>query len=292
MSNLLYSLLDRVALRRRILEWVPLAAFRSRARGRRRSAFRERHADIAEHPLCRDQVLQHSLCRLPEEAFGLEASRQVIAQLVAAGAEAWRWPPRHDVLEAEQILGQYPPAYVLGLDPDLLDLAEAYLEEPCFYLSCCLKRERLGQSLTGTRQWHMDIEDDRMLRLIIYLNEVGEKDGPFQYLSTDRSDSVRKASGYRSGYLSDAVLSVFAPEEEWQSVCGVGGALFAFDGTRIFHRACPPSATERLSLTLSYASRHPRQIYYGSRLKRGTRRRLLESLSKRQQACVPPPLLF
>jgi len=149
-----------------------------------------------------------------------------------------------------------PAVYRLGLDERLLRIAELYLGEPCFYMGISAKRERVSPRQAGTRQWHMDIEDDRMLRFLIYLSDVDEAAGPFNYVP---SACQRTATG---GF----------------------GTLLACDGTRIFHRAGWPTGRKRLSLSMTYSSRHPRQIMRPVRLRWPSRNRLLETLTER----IPP----
>ncbi|HVF93167.1 MAG TPA: hypothetical protein VM900_02520 [Sphingomonas sp.] len=230
---------------------------------------------------------QRGVHLLPDDAPLTSSIADTVGALIAQGHGAWDWGHGNDLLESDDILAQNPAAYRLGLEPVLLDIAEDYLSEPCFYMGCSLKRERVSPSNAGTRQWHHDIEDDRMLRLIFYLNPVQEGGGPFQYIDAARSRAAHAALGYRSGYLSDAAMQPAVPCDDWVSVQGAAGMMIAFDGTRVFHRATRPLADDRFSLSITYSSRYPRQILRQVRLRTASRRKLVASLTERQRACLP-----
>ncbi len=221
----------------------------------------------------------------------LERDSALVEQLSAQGSDGWDWQGSN-LLESDEILNQNVPTYRLGLNPALLDVAEAYLGEPCFYMGCSLKREEVGPFTGGTRQWHLDIEDDRMLRIIIYLNDVQDGGGPFQYIDAARSRLARSRLDYQSGYLSDAVMRTVIDEDRWASAYGCPGMIVAFDGTRVFHRVARPEVASRFSLSLTYTSRYPRHVFRQVRLRSSSFRAVYPDLSERERACLPTPRWF
>jgi len=286
-SDMFSYLINRAALRSRLLRLKPIAAFRRRASAARRRAFR---ATTGISPAARTVsagVKEKGVHLLPEVTPLLGPGASVIAGLIARGSAAWDWAPGRDLLESDDILVRNADVYALGLDAVLLDLAEDYLGEPCFYMGCSLKRERVSPSKGGTRQWHHDIEDDRLLRLIFYLNDVEEGGGPFQYIDVAASRLAGSRLAYRSGYVGDAAMRSAIRDDSWTSVRGGAGLMIAFDGTRVFHRVSPPVSADRFSLSITYSSRHPRQILRQVRLRPASRRRLLANLSDRERACLP-----
>jgi hypothetical protein len=200
---------------------------------------------------------------------------------------AWNWGDDRDILETDDIFSQKPSTYYLGFEPSLLDAAEDYLHEPCFYMGCSLKRERVSSSNVGPRQWHCDIEDDRMFRVILYLNSVDDGEGPFEYIDSRRSQIAIDKLAYQSGYISDEAMRPIIRQADWISVRGPAGTTIAFDGTRVFHRVSQPITKDRFSLSLTYSSRHPRQIFRQVRLRAAMQRLLVKSLDERQRACLP-----
>jgi len=62
----------------------------------------------------------------------------------------------------------------------------------------------------GARQWHLDVED-RMLKIIIYLNDVNLHGGPFEYIPKYSSSLLSQSLNYSSGLLSDEVMKTVVP---------------------------------------------------------------------------------
>ena len=82
--------------------------------------------------------------------------------------------------------GRRPHPLPWGLSDHLLDLAECHIGLPVRYLGMEVKRE-LVQSAAGrnhevVRRWHLDHEDRRILKVIVYLSDVDAGAGPFGYI--------------------------------------------------------------------------------------------------------------
>lgn len=217
----------------------------------------------------------------------LDSSSQAALQWLVAFAAS---EARFSKVESDALVDLSPAAYQLGLSEMLLDAAEAYLGGPCLYLGATLKRETADGQVYGSRSWHRDVEDERMLRILIYLSDVGPGGGPLEYVPAPISGEALTRTGYRSGYLADASMRRMVEPRSWTEVHGgVGDAVF-FDGARILHRAQPPRVADRYSFTLGYTSRKPLELRLTARLSKDRHRRLAGDLSPRQAACLPPPL--
>jgi hypothetical protein len=287
------SIVGRV--KRRLLTSVPLRKLRSYRREARIRAFKQEEASRSLHSSEKIRSLrEEGACALDPASAGElldDLGKAALSSLLPALGMAELWA-RGETIDSENLLASMPDLYLLGLARRLLDLAEAYIGQPCMYLGALLKLERADGQLQGTRQWHTDTEDERMLRIIIYLNDVGEGGGSFQYLPAHSTLQAAKAIGYAHGYLSDPQLSRVAPTELWKSVHGPQGTMIIFDGTKIFHRAQSPVNSERTSLTLSYTSRRPLELKCAARLSRLTRRELLKRIPDSFDAYIPRPLLM
>lgn len=180
----------------------------------------------------------------------------------------------------------HPVIYRFGLEERLLDIAESYIGLPPMYLGVEFKRERADRRAIDVRQWHRDVEDRRMLKIILYLNDVSATGGPFQYVRKDASDRAVAALRYRSGYVSDEAMHTVVPRREWRTCTGNRGSAVLSDTCRIFHRATPPISQDRFSLTFSYSSRHPVQTYETVVFSAEQMRPILDGLSERQRSCV------
>jgi hypothetical protein len=214
--------------------------------------------------------------------------RKCLDQLMQSCAEQWPWPGYGNHLNPEDVLAAEPALYHMGLAAELLDLAESYLGEPCLYLGPVLKREPADGKAEGTRQWHTDVEDDSIFRLLIYLSPVGPHDGGFEFVTMAETAELKRDHRYRSGYLPDAKLRELAPGIKSECCCGSSGTAIMFDGAKVLHRAGTPRRKERRSLTFTYVTRRPLQIFGPSRLTRNTKAALWSTLSDRERACIPP----
>ena len=182
---------------------------------------------------------------------------------------------------------QMPPAvYAAGLAPPLLALVERYVQTPVLYLGAAAKCERADGAAVNQRLWHTDMEDLQVVRLIVYLSPVEADDGPFEYLPAARSAEVRDRLRYRSGYLTEAIADRHIPPEERVAATGQEGAVIAFDGARLFHRAKPPVRRDRYSVTYSYTSRWPLELRATARPHALLRAALIH-LPALVWACVP-----
>lgn len=173
------------------------------------------------------------------------------------------------------------PLYMAGLDPRLLELAERYIGLPPLYLGFEIKVEFPDGRAGGTRNWHRDLEDVRALKVVAYLTDVDEDDGPLQYVPENAP--VFLASANLGIHCDDDIdtdhkVSCTAPAK----------SVIIFDGARLVHRVKPPTGTRiRRSLMYSYTSRRPLQIFAGARPSAEAKRELRKVLTKPQFACIP-----
>jgi len=150
------------------------------------------------------------------------------------------------------------PPYEWGLAEENLDLAERYIGLPVYFLGVAVRRERAdGDAAYNTRRWHMDIDDRRMLKIIVYLDDVGDGCGPFEYLNRNASDHAARIFRYSAGLVSDAAMARVVPAADWVQVTGPRLTAIFVDPKRLFHRVQPPTKADRYSLTFTYTSTTP-----------------------------------
>lgn len=283
-TNALSYLIDRAAFSRR---------FHYLTKAHRRRIGSDRR-DVPAMPVgaLGEMLLDGAVARVRFESLGAlldEGGRRQIGELIEQCARGWSW--QSDVLLPQDVASQLPGLYLLGLSPAMLAAVETYLEQPCLYLGAALKIERVSPA-RGNRLWHMDVEDLRMLRVLIYLNDVNEKDGPLEVIPPDQSDQARAALGYRSGYVRDERMAQVVPPVHWAGCLADEGDALIFDGSRLFHRAQPPVERERFSLTFSYSTRRPLQVYRKARLLDRTQRPLLHQLAPDLRPYLPRARVF
>jgi hypothetical protein len=180
-----------------------------------------------------------------------------------------------------------PSVFKWGLAAENLDLAEGYIGLPVRYLGVEVKRERAGGSdVEMIRRWHMDIEDHRMLKIIIYLNDVDDDGGPFEYLDRERTVAVIRALNYRDRYQLGYAIDQVVPDRTGRRLTGARLTAVYADTCRILHRATAPTAEDRYSLTFQYSSMTPRHAFPHCMLGADALWRLGDELTTRQRRAL------
>lgn len=184
-------------------------------------------------------------------------------------------------------LASDPTLFMWGLSEDLLDLAECHIGLPPRYLGVEVKREIVnpaaGHSHAAVRRWHLDHEDRRILKIIVYLSDVDNASAPFEYVDLPTSQSILCTRGrpYRAARLDEAVRAEI-PGPKRRQVTGSRMTAIYVDTGQVLHRVCPPQESERYSVTFAYCSRSPLLTYPQLTLPGAALRRLRDYLSPRQ----------
>jgi hypothetical protein len=220
------------------------------------------------------------LARTPELLAALETLVAELRVLPASGGNAPRLPLTR--------VYEFPVVFLWGLDERLLALVENYIGLPVQYHGADFRREICDSVTNDVRQWHIDNEDHRMFKVIMYLNDVETGGGPFNYIPREQTlEAVRKLR-YGSGFVKDEALERAVPKAGWlEATARARTAVFA-DTCRVFHRAQPPSLRDRYSVTFSWTSRTPVKTYPTIPLTEDARAYILGQTNARQQACLAP----
>ena len=127
------------------------------------------------------------------------------------------------------------PWMAAALDERLLGTVAAY-----FGAAAWLQSVELIQSLPScdarlfrSQLWHCDNNNDtRMLKLFVYLSDVGEENGPLAFLPLSATGRVPWTAGH---YLADETIGRFTPLEETIRFTGPAGSAAMVDTARLFH---------------------------------------------------------
>lgn len=139
-----------------------------------------------------------------------------------------------------------------GKSKPILDLVESYIRLPVAYRGVNLRRDLADGTKIETRLWHKDNEDDRIVKMIVYLNQVNS--GSFEYAPK----KYQVDGGHR---ISDEDFNrLVPPNDRIRCIGGLGTVIFA-DTCSIYHRGGVPEA-DRLSLFFAYNSIYPRNPEY------------------------------
>lgn len=221
------------------------------------------------------------------DRLGLAGSRSMVDSACALIDE------HRDRLRAEAAAGStflmVPPDAVassheivrFGLSEPLLDLAESYLGVPVAYDGVTIQYTVADGRAVSSRSWHRDREDRRMVKLCVYLNDVGADDGPFELVSDPH---FGEGDGYHLSVEQEALLDTPGGPRVTRCDGPAGTAVFA-DTAAYFHRGRPTLRRDRAAVFFSYFARVPARPYFCDRsgIPAARVRTLVADLSPRQQ---------
>ena len=172
-----------------------------------------------------------------------------------------------------------------GLGERLLSIVENYIGLPLLFHGVDLRRDSADAPMTDARYWHRDIDDERMIKVIIYLNNVGKTGGPYEYIPHSFTEQLTEGLNYKSGFVSDEAVSAIIPFQQWQACTAKAGSIIITDPCNVFHRA-KPAKRNRYSITFGYTSRIPKLFLSEFHLSPNEWDRITPQLNKRQIACL------
>lgn len=149
-----------------------------------------------------------------------------------------------------------------GSEERLSNIVENYIGLPIAFQGVHLRRDFANKNPVTTELWHQDLEDRRMLKVIIYLSDVSEDNGPFEYIPKSR---VSPLLSWRIHYqiyrapalgISDRELEKLVPKSAWKSCPGLAGTVVFMDPVAIFHHG-KSRKSERSALFFVYTAKQP-----------------------------------
>jgi hypothetical protein len=159
-----------------------------------------------------------------------------------------------------EITTNFPEIVQWGLQDRVLDLVENIIGVPAAFVGLTLRREILNNKQTGTRLWHVDGEDYNSVKITIYLNDVDEDTGPFEYIPKSAVSPLLYLwrINFFNFAVEDAVMEKIVPASQWHSCPGQAGTVIISNTGQVFHRGKIPKK-ERFALMYSYTSRNPKR---------------------------------
>ncbi|MBD2213543.1 phytanoyl-CoA dioxygenase family protein [Nostoc linckia FACHB-104] len=158
-----------------------------------------------------------------------------------------------------------PEFYHWGSEQRLLNIIENYIGLPIAFQGVHLRRDFANDEQLTTELWHLDAEDRRMIKVIIYLNDVSQENGPFEYIPKSqmslikelqiRSQIVPKTAKGLVG-LNDGEIEKIVPKSLWKSCPGKAGSIVIADPRAIFHHG-KPRTQSRSTLFFVYTAKNP-----------------------------------
>ena len=266
--------------------YVP--SLRDHRRQIKRTKYRHRLPTLASQDLeivrqlDREGIYQTSLAKLQ-----LPHTKRLVQELADLYPQLYTLTPDHNWRTSIASRRKYAHKELLfwALEERLLDIVENYIGLPLLFHGADLRRDVADAPITDARQWHLDIDDDRMIKIIIYLNHVGKTGGPFEYLPRSLTSKIINQFNYKSGFITEEAMTKVIPSDYWQTCVGNPGSIVITDPAKIFHRA-KPAKKNRYSLTFSYTSRIPNIYLSQFKLSPSEWQSIKPDLSRRQIACL------
>ncbi|MBD2025452.1 hypothetical protein [Leptolyngbya sp. FACHB-711] len=156
-----------------------------------------------------------------------------------------------------RIAKEYPALYLWGLDDRILNIVENCIGLPIAYHGVIARKEANDGKQVGTRLWHRDQDDRNIIRISIYLNDVGIEDSPFEYIPKSLTPSMRsfKASNY---VIDDDAMAAAVSPCQWKACTGLAGTIIFAAAAQVFHHGkVPRSNRQRIAASYHYTSRQP-----------------------------------
>jgi hypothetical protein len=239
---------------------------------------------IAKTELDELQYLGRRLQYRPSRALTSENDRAIVEQLRAAGShlttlDALSLPETPDMLKAaddlyalmtdraprkggfiasatqEEIM-RFPALLRWGLNEHLLAIVENYICRPIDYRGVAVRRDIKGGEQIETRLWHRDQEDLRIVKIIVYLNDVDRGGGGYEYV--DRGKVATWRLGRDTGRINDETMNQLVPPSLQHTCSGPRGTVVFTDTCSVFHRGSIAHSEDRRALFFCYNSTSPR----------------------------------
>ncbi|MBE9208076.1 phytanoyl-CoA dioxygenase family protein [Nostoc sp. LEGE 06077] len=159
-----------------------------------------------------------------------------------------------------------PEFFNWGQDNRLLKIVENYIGLPVTFHGVHLRKDFPNEHQFGTLLWHKDSEDRKIVKVIIYLHDVAEKHGPFEYIPLHLT-SFPHLNSYRidyqlwqSGYLgiNDEEVQKIIPKSAWKSCPGAAGTVVIADPRTALHHGTIRTEA-RLALFFVYTANPPKR---------------------------------
>jgi hypothetical protein len=159
-----------------------------------------------------------------------------------------------------------PEFFNWGIETRLQNIIEHYIGLPIAFHGVHVRKDFPNEKQLETLLWHKDSEDRRMIKVIIYLNDVTEEHGPFEYIRLP-TNALEQVKNYQVDYelwrvnflgINDDKMMKVIPKSAWKSCPGKAGTVIFADVRNIFHHGTVRNQ-ERSTLFFTYTANSPKR---------------------------------
>ena len=243
-----------------------------------------------------ETLRQEGTCIIPIESLGLDSSKTMLSTAYRLADNLKQQLPNVDnsceVGSSAEDLREFPEILLWAVEPKILDIVENYIGLPILYQYFAMRRSIADGQYSGVRRWHIDWEDRRVIKVIIYLNDVVAGGGAYEYISRDvTSKAMGKLNYSNLGYVADEKMMEAVPKSSWNTCLASKATVIISDTASVFHRAQPPVENERFSISFCYTSTKPQVIWNSRKVTPQQWEFINSQTDRRQKSCFNPKLL-
>ncbi|MBR0971065.1 MULTISPECIES: hypothetical protein [Bradyrhizobium] len=214
-----------------------------------------------------------------------------IANSYAHRAKQGEFAGEYTVQVGAEDMMRHPHIVRWPLHDRILNIVETYLGLPAGYDTLNFFYTQADGRQVGARRWHRDVEDRRMVKVIVYLHDVDMDTGPLEVLhrSFPGSDTLDGANFpvLTQEMLEDRLGATLGSGDVTTCTGRAGTVIFA-DVASHYHRGRPAIARDRCALFYNFFSHAPLRPFYCER-HLFSRQQLLEfaaGQTARARACL------
>jgi hypothetical protein len=217
---------------------------------------------------------EKGVCITSLEALGLpdvetmwEPASQLAAHYQMRSARG-DFADKYTVQVSAEELMQNPGIVRWPLTDRILNIVETYLGLPASYDTLNFFYTVADGRQVAARKWHRDVEDRRMVKVIVYLHDVDIDTGPLEILHRPfpGSDTLE---GANFPVLTQEMLEdrLGGPLDEADTTACTGrkGTVIFADVASHYHRGRPATGRDRCALFYNFFSRTPLRPFYCQR---------------------------
>lgn len=152
-------------------------------------------------------------------------------------------------------------------EPQLLNIIENYIGVPIAFQGIHLRRDFANETPVTTELWHRDKEDRRLIKIFLYLTDVKEENGPFEYVPANKMSSLkgwlaqlgvslRRIKNPVEFGIKDSEMALVVPRSQWKNCAGPAGTVIFADAAKIFHHG-KTRKEGRFALFFVYTAKEP-----------------------------------